>query len=61
MKALSLSLLLALGLVTRAMGEDGSLPLHLRSRQAHSRGTYEVSEKLAAWESKKTALIICDM
>jgi nicotinamidase-related amidase len=37
------------------------LNLHLRSRTTQERGGADISEKSAAWDPKKTALIICDM
>jgi nicotinamidase-related amidase len=37
------------------------LNLHLRSRTANARGDSDLAEKSAAWDPKKTTLIICDM
>ena len=51
-----LVLVLGLARAVDSRGEDGSLQLHLRSRTPAA-----VDEKQAAWEAKKTALIICDM
>src|SRR5687768_2930920 len=48
---------LSLGIST-ASAAEGTLQLNLRSR-AKADGT--VAERKAAWEPKKTALIICDM
>lgn len=44
-----------------APAAEGPLQLHLRSRSAPTRGEITVSEKPAAWDPGKTALIICDM
>ena len=45
-----------------ARGDDSQLHLNLRSRvKAPGSKTYTVEEKKAAWDPKKTALIICDM
>src|SRR6187431_2832116 len=47
---------LGIGLSPRMHADDGSLQLRLRTRaQSPAR------EETAAWDSKKTALIICDM
>lgn len=53
-------LMIPFGILTSsaADGKDGALQLNLRSRTQNGR---QVSEKQAAWDPKKTALIICDM
>src|SRR5213082_3249386 len=40
---------------------DDSLHLTLRSRQSSGSGNFTLNEKKVEWNSKKTALIICDM
>jgi nicotinamidase-related amidase len=47
---------------TSALAEDAPLRLQLRSRvKGQSKDAFDVVEKQAAWDPKKTALIICDM
>src|SRR5438067_87563 len=49
-------------LVPSARAEDAALQLNLRSRvKAAGKDDYAVREAKAAWDAKKTALIICDM
>ncbi|MBI3880976.1 MAG: protein-signal peptide and transmembrane prediction [Verrucomicrobia bacterium] len=52
-------LLFIAGLEMKSMAAD--LQLNLRSRQRTASGADVVVEKKAAWDAKKTALIICDM
>jgi nicotinamidase-related amidase len=45
-----------------AVSDDAALQLHLRSRaKPEGKKAYDVVEKQAEWNPKKTALIICDM
>ena len=44
-----------------ASAADEVLRLNLRSRSTTAPGEARITEKPAAWETKKTALIICDM
>jgi nicotinamidase-related amidase len=45
-----------------AWGDDARLTLTLRSRaKASGKETLDVVEKKAAWEPKKTAIVVCDM
>ena len=56
--------LLLFNVVSTARGDDGQLHLTLRSRvkaEAGGKIEFSVMEKKAAWDPKKTALIICDM
>src|SRR5204862_8306278 len=55
---------LAASLVAAALarGDDGTLTLNLRARvTAKGKDEYAAREEKAAWDAKKTALIICDM
>src|SRR5947209_11216644 len=57
------AVLLGLLLVLPSIGADAPTPLNLtlRSRVKGDGGRYTVQEKAAAWDPKKTALVICDM
>ena len=49
-------------LPTNAMSDDATLQLTLRSRaKADGKEAFKVAENKAAWDPKKTTLIICDM
>lgn len=56
---LAAALLLAT-LSSTAAADDGPFTLHLRSR-AMLDGRIEVTESVARWEPRKTAIIVCDM
>lgn len=53
---------IALTLPARSLADDAPLRLNLRSRvKAEGKDGFQVVEKQASWDPKKTALIICDM
>jgi nicotinamidase-related amidase len=60
MKHFAMSTIAGLGLVATAVAADRQLELNLRSRPKTADG-FSVTERKASWDSKKTALIICDM
>jgi nicotinamidase-related amidase len=56
------SLAVAVVFPALALSDDAALQLHLRARvKPEVKKAYEVVEKQAEWNPKKTALIICDM
>ena len=60
----SLAVLLASFILSQVNAADAQLHLNLRSRvktDAHSATTYKTEQRLATWDAKKTALVICDM
>jgi nicotinamidase-related amidase len=58
------ALALFLAMTTNSKADDSTIRVHLRSRvktAGDPKGEFKVVEKEAAWDPKKTAIIVCDM